>query len=156
LSRERLRGFGARLDLFAGVADGSWFDRIDAFAARLGLVVSHFIISSGNYEIIEGSPIFSRFERVFPSRFAFVDGLGALPSVAINYTSKTQFLFRINKGIENVWDNQAINAYTPEERRPFPFKRMIFLGDGDTDVPTMKMMTHKGGVSIAVYDPDRD
>jgi hypothetical protein len=60
--------------------------------------------------------------------------------------------FRINKGIENHWDNDAINAYTPEALRPMPFRRMIFLGDGLTDIPTMKMLTYQGGHSIAVYD----
>jgi hypothetical protein len=75
--------------------------------------------------------------------------------VAINYTTKTQYLFRINKGIDNHWDNNSINSYTPESKRPVPFDRMIFLGDGDTDIPTMKMLTYKGGHSIAVYDSER-
>ena len=154
LTRERLTAFGARLDFFEGVA--AWFDRVDAFAKELGLGLDHFIISSGNYEIIEGCPIFDRFKRVFASRFAFEDGVAAWPSVAINYTNKTQFLFRINKGIDNVWDNSEINAFTPRDRRPYPFARMVFVGDGDTDVPTMKMMTQKGGTSVAVYDPERD
>ena len=75
--------------------------------------------------------------------------------MAINYTTKTQYLFRINKGIDNHWDNNSINSYTPESKRPVPFDRMIFLGDGDTDIPTMKMLTYKGGHSIAVYDSER-
>ena len=156
LTREKLRAFGSELHFFAGLEDGSWFERINAFADGLGLHLAHFIISSGNFELIEGCPIHSRFERVFASRFAFEDGEAAWPSVAINYTNKTQFLFRINKGIANVWDHSEINAYTPDAKRPFPFRRMVFIGDGDTDVPTMKMMTHKGGASVAVYDPARD
>ena len=156
LTRERLMAFGGELHFFDGVEDGSWFDRIDAFADGLGLALDHFVISSGNQEIIEGCPICPRFSQVFASRFAFEDGVAAWPSVAINYTNKTQFLFRINKGIDNVWDHSEINAYTPDERRPYPFSRMVFIGDGDTDVPTMKMMTHKGGTSVAVYDPQRD
>jgi phosphoserine phosphatase len=156
LTRERLQACGRELDFFEGVGDGSWFDRIDAFAKGLGLELHHFVISSGNHEIIEGSPIFARFAQVFASRFAFEDGVAAWPSVAINYTGKTQFLFRINKGIANVSDDAAVNAFTPDEQRPFPFSRMVFIGDGDTDVPTMKMMHQKGGASIAVYDPKRD
>ena len=77
------------------------------------------------------------------------------PAVGINYTTKTQYLFRINKGIGNHWDNEAINQFMPESERPIPFDRMIFLGDGDTDIPTMKMLTYKGGHSVAVYDPNR-
>jgi phosphoserine phosphatase len=156
LTRERLKAFGAELDFFDGLADGSWFDRINGFAAELGLELHHFVISSGNHEIIEGCPIYDRFTRVFASRFAFENGEAAWPGVAINYTGKTQFLFRINKGIDNVWDDAAVNAFTPDDIRPFPFSRMVFVGDGDTDVPTMKMMTQKGGSSVAVYDPRRD
>lgn len=156
LTRERLQAFGAKLHFFKGLEDGSWFERVNAFADRLGLELAHFIISSGNNEIIEGCPIHDRFDRVFASRFAFEKGIAAWPSVAINYTNKTQFLFRINKGIANVWDHSEINAYTPDDVRPYPFRRMVFIGDGDTDVPTMKMMTHKGGTSVAVYDPERD
>jgi phosphoserine phosphatase len=156
LTRERLKAFGAQINFFDGLADGSWFDRVNAFGAKLGLDLHHFIISSGNHEIIEGCPIFDRFTRVFASRFAFENKLAAWPGVAVNYTGKTQFLFRINKGVENVWDDEAVNAYTPDDARPFPFSRMVFLGDGDTDVPTMKMMHQKGGASIAVYDPKRD
>lgn len=156
LTRERLRTFGGGINFFDGLADGGWFDRVNAFGATLGLDVHHFIISSGNHEIIEGCPIFDRFTRVFASRFAYENKVAAWPGVAVNYTGKTQFLFRINKGVENVWDDESVNAYTPDEARPYPFSRMVFLGDGDTDVPTMKMMTQKGGTSVAVYDPERD
>lgn len=85
----------------------------------------------------------------------YVNGVAAWPEVGINYTTKTQYLFRINKGIDNYWNNVSINSYMPEDERPIPFDRMNFLGDGDTDIPTMKMLTHKGGHSVAVYDPNR-
>lgn len=156
LTRERLRDFGREIDFFEGLADGGWFDRIDGFAGALGLELRHFVISSGNQEIIEGCPVHDRFARVFASRYAYEQGEAAWPAVAINYTGKTQFLFRINKGVESVWDDAAVNAFTPDEVRPFPFSRMVFVGDGDTDVPTMKMMHQKGGSSVAVYDPRRD
>lgn len=105
LTRDKLRAFGAKLNFFAGLEDGSWFERVNAFADGLGLHLEHYIISSGNFEIIEGCAIHDRFERVFASRFAFENGEAAWPSVAINYTNKTQFLFRINKGIDNIWDH---------------------------------------------------
>ena len=82
--------------------------------------------------------------------------MAAWPGVAINYTTKTQYLFRVNKGIQNTWNRRDLNGYMPEEERPIPFSRMIFLGDGDTDIPTMKMLSYQGGHSIAVYDPKRD
>src|SRR5690606_16354342 len=93
-------------------------------------------------------------EAVYASKFIYdEDGVAVWPGVGINYTNKTQFLFRINKGIENTWDNERINRWIPMEERPVPFSRMVFLGDGDTDIPSMKMVRHQGGHSIAVFDP---
>jgi len=113
------------------------------------------VISSGILEFIEGCRIYPRFRKVFASAYAYDDsGQAKWPASAINYTNKTQFLFRINKGIDNVWDNSAINAWKPKRDRPIPFERMVFLGDGDTDIPSMKMVRQKGGQSIAVFDPE--
>jgi hypothetical protein len=104
--------------------------------------------------MIAGCPIAHRFEHVFASKYVYNDADEAVwPAVGINYTTKTQYLFRINKGVHNNWEHERINRYVPDEDRPVPFERMIFIGDGDTDVPTMKMMHTKGGYSIAVYDP---
>ncbi len=147
----RAHGQGALL--FPGVPE--WFSRINEHALQRGLELEHYIISSGIDEMIEGCAIRSHFRKVFASKFIYEGGSAAWPGVGINYTTKTQYLFRINKGVENHWDNDAINGYMPEEERPIPFSRMIFLGDGDTDIPTMKMLTHKGGHSVAVYDPNR-
>lgn len=152
---EDLRSHGEAAPLFPGLADKSWFDRINAHAAERGLVLEHYIVSSGIHEMIEGCVIRDAFRQVFASKFIYVDGVAAWPGVGINYTTKTQYLFRINKGIDNHWDNDFINSYMPEDERPIPFDRMIFLGDGDTDIPTMKMLTHKGGHSVAVYDTNR-
>ncbi|MFM1960511.1 MAG: hypothetical protein RL588_2028, partial [Pseudomonadota bacterium] len=120
-----------------------------------GLELEHHIVSSGIQEMIEGCAIRDAFGQVFASKFIYDAGVAAWPGVGINYTTKTQYLFRINKGINNHWDNDSINGYTPEDERPIPFNRMIFLGDGETDIPTMKMLTHKGGHSVAVYDSKR-
>ena len=152
---EDLRSHGEAAPLFPGLADKSWFDRINAHAAERGLVLEHYIVSSGIHEMIEGCVIRDAFRQVFASKLIYVDGVAAWPGVGINYTTKTQYLFRINKGIDNHWDNDSINSYMPEDERPIPFDRMIFLGDGDTDIPTMKMLTHKGGHSVAVYDTNR-
>lgn len=152
-----LREYGASSQLFDGLSDHSWFRRLNKFAAERGLSLEHYIVSSGTQEMIEGSLIASDFTRIFASRYVYdANGHAEWPSLAVNYTSKTQFLFRINKGIENAWDNNAINAYMPENERPIPFSRIIFIGDGDTDIPAMKMTTHSGGHSIAAYSPKRD
>jgi len=157
VTKDELCSHGRSSKLFDGLADHSWFERLNAFAKERGLLLEHYILSSGTQEMIEGSPIAKNFKGIFASRYMYnKSGEAEWPSLAINYTTKTQFLFRINKGINNVWDNDAINAFMPEPERPIPFPRMIFLGDGDTDIPAMKMTTHYGGHSIAAYDPNRN
>lgn len=157
VTRKELRRHGRDSQLFDGLADLSWFTRLNGFAKERGLALEHYIISSGTQEMIEGSVVAEAFKGIFASRYMYNEREQAeWPSLAINYTTKTQFLFRINKGIDNVWDNDATNAFMPEAERPIPFARMIFIGDGDTDIPAMKMTSHYGGNSIAAYDPDRD
>ena len=158
ITKATLREHGHDVKLFDGLKTDltgqGWFDRINAFGANYGLTVQHFILSSGLAEMIEGCPIHHRFEHVFASKYVYDDQDRAIwPAVGINYATKTQYLFRINKGVHNNWEHERINRYVPDEERPVPFERMIFIGDGDTDVPTMKMMHTKGGFSIAVYDP---
>lgn len=154
LTTEVLRTHGEKTPLFDGVEE--WFPRIDAHAFERGLKLEHFVISSGNEEMIAGTKIFHRFSKVFASRYRYDEhGHAEWPSVAINYTSKTQYLFRINKGVDNVWNNDPVNRWIPTQDRPVPFSRIIYLGDGDTDIPSMKMVRHQGGHSIAVFDPER-
>jgi haloacid dehalogenase-like hydrolase len=154
ISQSEFRSHGSKLPLFVG-AD-TWFERMNKRARELELKLEHYVVSSGIREMIEGSSIYSEFTRVFASSFAYdADGNAIWPSVAINYTTKTQFLFRINKGISNTWDNEAVNRWMPMEDRPIPFQRMIFLGDGDTDIPAMKMLRFQGGIAIAVFDPKK-
>lgn len=153
ITKKALTNHGKEIPLFAGVDD--WFRRIDKFATERTLSIEHYVVSSGNHEIIAGSKIFRLFKNVYASRFIFGKaGEAVWPAVAINYTTKTQFLFRINKGIENSWDNEQINRWVPMNERPIPFSRMIFIGDGDTDIPSMKMVRFQGGHSIAVFDPE--
>lgn len=158
ITKALLAEHGQDVKLFDGLRSDltgkGWFERIDAIGARYGLEIEHYIISAGLEEMIDGCPIRDAFHHVFASKFAYDEnGVAIWPAVGVNYTTKTQYLFRINKGVLNHWDHERINRFTADEDRPIPFERMIFLGDGDTDVPTMKMMHTKGGFSIAVYDP---
>lgn len=154
ITRETLRDHGREVALFEGLKDLSWFERMNAFGARYDLDIEHYIVSAGLEEMIEGTPIRPALTHVFASHYVYDDkGEAAWPAVGVNYTTKTQYLFRINKGVRNHWEHERINHFIPDDERPIPFDRMIFIGDGDTDVPTMKMMHTKGGFSIAVYDP---
>lgn len=154
ITREVLRRHGSLSPLFDGVSD--WFERINAHARSRGLVLEHYVISSGNEEMIQGSSIARHFRKVFASRYRYdAHGQAVWPALAINYTSKTQYLFRINKGVDNSWDHEPVNRWVPHRERPVPFSRMIYLGDGDTDIPSMKTVRHQGGHSVAVFDPER-
>lgn len=153
VTRSMLKEHGANLPLFSGVE--TWFSRIDAYAAERGLTLDHYIISSGIYEIIRGCSVYSHCKYVFASKFIYENEIAVWPGTAINYTTKTQHLFRINKGIENIWDNSLINRWIPYAERPIPFERMVFIGDGETDIPAMKTVRDQGGQSIAVYDPQK-
>lgn len=154
ITRELLAEHGANTPFFAGVQQ--FFGRINRYAEERGLLLEHYIVSSGNEEMISACRIAHEFKRTFACRYHYdADGIARSAAVAINYTSKTQFLFRINKGIDNHWDDRAVNAWIPPAERPMPFSRMIYLGDGDTDIPSMKMVSHQGGASIAVFDPIR-
>ncbi|MFO0094691.1 MAG: HAD family hydrolase [Gemmatimonadaceae bacterium] len=153
VSKDDLKRHGSTLNYVPGV--DTWFDRINLYGTERGLHIEHYIISSGIYEIIRGCSIFPKFTYVFASKFIFENNVAVWPATGINYTSKTQHLFRINKGIKTIWDNSNINKWIPEEERPIPFSRMIFIGDGETDVPAMRTVRMQGGCSIAVYDPQK-
>jgi len=149
-TRAAFKDYGARIEFFPGVE--TWFDRVNKHAQTVNVSATHYIISSGNRETIEGTSIAKHFVRIFASCFRYDEnGAAVWPALAVNYTNKAQFLFRINKGIENAHDNSTINKYTPEQDRPYPFKNFIYIGDGETDVPAMKMVTYQGGKSIVVY-----
>jgi phosphoserine phosphatase len=154
VTRDLLRRHGAQTPLFAGVE--AWFDDIGAYGRSVGVEIEHFVVSSGLLEMIEGLSIHARFRKVFASSYAYDEtGRAVWPASAINYTTKTQYLFRINKGIDNVWDNSTINLWMPKQERRVPFERMVFLGDGDTDIPSMKLVREKGGQAVAVFDPEK-
>lgn len=151
-NKQSIQDHGKNLDLFPGVEE--WFKNIDTYAKTHGISIEHYIISSGLDDMIRGSSIGKKFKHIFASGFAYdANEVPRFPARSINYTTKLQYLFRISKGIINSWDNTAINKSMPDEERPMPFSRMIYIGDGETDVPAMKMVNFKGGYSIAVYPP---
>lgn len=152
-NKKKLAEYGARVKLFDGVED--WFERIRAYGKTRNVIVEHYIISSGLKEMIEGTKMAraGAFEKIYASSFYFNDrGVAKWPAQVINYTSKTQFLFRIEKGVLDIND-PGVNAYfSPEEIR-VPFRNMVYIGDSDTDIPCMKLVNTYGGYSIGVYDP---
>ena len=152
LRREAFQESGKRVELFPGVME--WFDRINKYGEECGVNIVHYINSSGLKEIIEGTPIADKFRKIYACSFLYnVDGIAYWPGVAVNYTNKTQFIFKINKGVESVYDSRAVNRYIPEEERAVPFTHMIYFGDGTTDIPCMRLVKNFGGHSIAVYNP---
>lgn len=154
LTRQSLEALGQSVEFFPGVE--SWFKRINRIGEDNGVTVEHYIISSGLKEIIGGSRIASEFKAVFAASFVYGgDGRAKWPATSVNYTEKTQHLFRINKGILDMTNDRDLNGFTPEYKRRVPFANMIYIGDGLTDVPCMKMTRERGGASICVY-PGQD
>ena len=155
LSADKLREMGKGVEFFDGVKE--WFPRINNFGASLGLEVRHYIISCGLKAMIEGCDIAHEFYNIFACDYVYdQNGEPAWPSVAINYTSKTQFLYRINKGVEDVGEHKRLNMYMPKNQRVVPFCNMIYVGDGLTDVPSMKLARQRGGYAIGVYRNPED
>lgn len=153
IRREDFHKLGANVELYPGVTE--WFDRITNYAKSKGIILNHYIISSGLKEIIEGTPIAKKFDKIFASCFMYnASGVADWPAIALNYTTKTQFIYRINKGILDETDNTQINIYIPEDERDVPFTNIIYIGDGTTDIPCMKMVKVAGGHSVAVYPPN--
>ena len=144
--------YGRGIEFFEGVE--TYFDRINLYAKEKGIAIEHYIISSGLREFVKDTKIAKHFKNIFASGFEYdANGVTVWPALAINYTNKTQYLFRINKGINNSYDNYEINKFMPEKERYIPFGQMIYIGDGETDVPAMKMIKYQGGKAIAVYNP---
>ena len=149
--RQDLAARSEETRFFPGVEE--WFDRTTEYARRRGIELQHYCISSGNAEIIEATPIARHFHRVYASRFMYDrEGVAVWPAVAINFTTKTQYLFRINKGALDQRDMEMINRYIPRDRRAVPFENMVYLGDGETDVPCFRVIRDTGGLAVAVHD----
>lgn len=152
--KETLMEYGAKVALFPGVED--WFERIRYYGNRQGVIVEHYIISSGLKEMIEGTIVAQKgcFKKIYASSFYYNDrGVAIWPAQVVNYTNKTQFLFRIEKGVLDIND-QGVNEYIPPEKIRVPFRNMIYIGDSDTDIPCMKLVNTYGGHSVGVYNPE--
>lgn len=154
LKRSQFKEFGKSVDLFSGVEE--WFDRINDFGKSRDVTIEHYINSSGLKEMIEGTSIAKKFKKIFACSYLYnIDGIAEWPAVSVNFTNKTQFLFKINKGIDSVYESKKINEFIPETERRVPFSNMIYFGDGETDIPCMKLVKDQGGHSIAVYQPGK-
>lgn len=154
VTRRDFASYGSDIKLFPGV--DTWFERVNAYGSERGVEVQHFVISSGLREMIDGTPIRKHFTRVYASGFMYDhNGVACWPALALNYTTKTQYLFRINKGSLDVHDNSVINTYVKPSERAVPFSHMVFIGDGETDIPSMRLLKTQGGHSIAVYPKGR-
>lgn len=154
ITRDSLNGMGRSIDYFPGVE--TWFSLTRAIGEECKLRVQHYIVSSGIEEILEGCSIYNAFDKVFASSYLYnEEGRAVWPRLAMDYTLKTQFLFRISKGVFSLSDDKAINDFMPDSKRPIPVSRMIYFGDGQTDIPCMRLVKAEGGYSIAVYNPER-
>ena len=152
LTRENMAEAGRKIKYFPGVE--GWFDRINEYGKKLDLDIEHYIISAGYEEILYGCKIKKYFKDIFGCSFAFnEEGKPVWPARVINYSTKTQYLSKINKGLGKLED-RAVNEFMPDDKRRIPFTRMIYFGDGSTDIPSMKLTKERKGNAIAVYNPN--
>lgn len=148
-NKKTLKEYGSNVDLYPGVS--TWFDRINKYGEEKGIIVEHYIISSGLKEMIEGTEVAKYFKKIYASSFYFDEyGVAVWPAQCINYTNKTQFLFRIKKGALEINDTK-VNDYLNEDQFRVPFRNMVYIGDSDTDIPCMKLVSINGGYSIGVH-----
>ena len=154
LTREGFRKYGEDIVLYEGVRE--WFQAVNRYGKSKGVIIEHYINSSGLTEIIEGSPIAREFRHVFAGSYIYDEnGEAEWPGIAVDFTAKTQYLFKIQKGIFSSRDAVKVNESLADEDKRIPFTNMIYFGDGETDVPSMKLVNMFGGNAIAVYDPQR-
>lgn len=155
LTKNVLREQGKTVELLPGIPE--WFSKVREFGETEGVRIEHYIVSSGLTQIILGTGLADEFSGIYASEFLYDEnGVPIWPGLALNYTSKTQFIFRINKGIRDITEAKALNSFTPQTERRIPYRNMIYIGDGLTDVPCMKLVKLNGGHSIGVYQGDDD
>ncbi len=148
LTREVLRENGKNIKYHPGVT--TWFDRINAYGASKGIKVEHYLVSSGTKEILEGCSIYDKFTKVYGCEYLFENGVPVWPKLAINYTQKTQFFFRIAKGVVDIKDDNSVNEKVKGSLR-IPYENIVYIGDGMTDVACMTLVNKNHGYSIGVY-----
>lgn len=152
-TRKTLQEYGAKVELFPGVTE--WFDRITEYGKKHGVLIEHYIISSGLKEMIEGTAVADKFKKIYASAFYYdSNGVAKWPAQAVNYTNKTQFLFRIQKGVLGIND-AGVNEYINPEEIRVPFRNIVYIGDSATDIPCMRLVNTNGGHSIGVYNGDK-
>ena len=151
LTREYLRECGKNIKFYPGVT--TWFKRINEYGASKGVQVEHYLVSSGTIEIVEGCQIYNEFDKAYGCEYYYENDVPVWPKLAINYTQKTQFFFRIAKGVNDISDDNAVNKKTEGLR--IPYRNIVYMGDGMTDIACMTLVKKNGGRSIAVY-PDKD
>lgn len=153
-TREYFQSVGAEVPLYDGVE--KWFDRINEYALNRRIKVEHYIISSGLKEIIEGSSIAGNFRRIYASSYLYdQNGVAIWPAQAINYTNKTQYIFRIAKGILEEWD-ERVNESMSASNLAIPYENIVYIGDSETDIPCMRLVKNKNGYAIGVFDPNQN
>lgn len=153
ISRDYFKEIGQTIPLYKGV--DTWFERVNRYGEQRNVEIQHYIISSGLKEIIEGSSIAKYFKRIYASSYLYsADGVAEWPAQAVNYTNKTQFIFRIAKGIFEEYD-EAVNDSKPKEELYIPYENIVYIGDSATDIPCMRLVKSKGGYSVGVFDPQK-
>ena len=155
ITKEAFNALGKDVVLYPGVK--SWFKRVNKYGEERGVTIEHYIISSGLKEIMEGTEIAKYFKRIYGCEFHYnTNGNADWPCQIVNYTTKTQFIFRISKGALDLTDDSVVNSYMPMMDRSVPYTNMIYIGDGMTDVPCMKLIKDRGGESIALYHKNKE
>ena len=156
LKRQDIVNLGKDIEFFDGVE--TWFSRMNEYAKKLGLELKHYIISSGLKEIVEGTKIAHNFDRIFASTFAYDDNdIPFWPSQAVNYTTKTQYIYRVRKNtMDDLYNASGVNEYIKSKEELVPYENMVYFGDGETDIPSMRTVSKKGGHSVCVYAPDSE
>ncbi len=147
LTKEYLNSCGKNIEFYNGVE--TWFTRINEYGKSIGADIEHYIVSSGITEIIEGTPICKYFKKIYGCSYLYENDIAVWPKVSINYTNKTQFIFRISKGALDIRDDDTVNRKS--KALDISFDNMIYFGDGLTDIPCMKIIKEHGGKSIAIY-----
>jgi len=153
VTQEYLRSFGKDIQYYPGVEE--WFEKINAIGRENGYEIEHYIISSGLKEIVEGSRIYHNLKRVYANFYCYDEnGEAYWPCQVVNYTSKTQYIYRVRKNVlDSLGSLNEINAKMKDED-VLPFENIIYLGDSQTDIPSFKVVKNSGGLSICVYDPN--
>ncbi|MBR3266548.1 MAG: HAD family hydrolase [Bacilli bacterium] len=153
MTRSFLKEQGKHIKFWPGVEE--WFERINKFGEENGVEVEHYLVSSGNKEIVEGCSIYKYFKKVYGCEFLFDENDEPIwLKRVINYTMKTQYFYRVSKGAFDPNDDIGVNE--KNRNRRVPYSNIVYIGDGLTDIPAMILAKENGGHSIAVYPEGKE